>query len=272
MQPPQRYLLATLALFFIASLGSRYSLATEPSLTEAKEQIDIAFFEYPPLAHLTHSGRLSGTVIETVREICHQAELNCRFRILPVARVYRSVFNGDASVIITGRHPSFDECCSLGHWQHPWSAGIYSRAPLSMIAETEKQLEYHKMIIIRGWRSPFRYFENLQNMADRGSVKLSLAQDNMSAIRMLRHDRAEYMWGGGHFEWYLKKLGLEGEFQYKPLISSPLGLWVDKNRLDILLALNKGYNRLKESNLLNASGSQLNDELMAKRFEDAAHY
>jgi len=237
-----------------------------------QERINIAFFEYPPLGHLARSGHLSGIAVETVREICFQAGLNCYFRLLPVARVYRSVVSGDAQVIMTGSHPSFDACCRLAQWQYPWSAGIYSRAPESMIAETEDELKYHKMIIIRGWRSNFRYFPNLQSLSDNGLVKLSVAQDSLGAIRMLQRDRAEYMWGGDSFHWYLQKLGLEDEFNFKPLISIPLGLWVDKDRPDILQALNRGFKKMKDKGLLNASHQRLNDELMSQRLEEAVRY
>lgn len=229
-------------------------------------RVDVAFFDYPPLAHMTDEGRISGEVIETVRAICEQGGLTCRFRLLPVARVYRSVNSGDASVIITGRHPSFADCCEVGQWQFPWDAGIYSRAPLSMVPENEAQLKYNRMIVIRGWRSPFRYFKNLEQMAESGHVELARAQDNISAIRMLQHNRAEYMWGGGHFRWHLRQLGLENQFNYKPLISSPLGLWVDRNRPDILIALNRGYQQLKRAGALDDSGQQLSDALMSERY------
>lgn len=269
-----RSFFSLLSLLFFALNSSAVSAenSAESSSNAGNERIVIAFFEYPPLAHLTHSGRVSGQVIETVREICIHAGLDCELRILPVARVYRSVFNGSASVIITGRHPNFGDCCKVTNWQFPWTAGIYSRQPSEMIAVTEEELKSHKMIVVRGWRSPYRYFENLEELTKDGVIKLALAQDNISAIRMLEHERAEYMWGGSHFGWYLEKSGLTGQFNYKPLISSPLALWVDKNRPDIRLALNKGYERLLEKGMLNADGSRLRDSLMKTRYEDAAQY
>ncbi len=258
-------------LFVAVSLpASAASVPTEPALPGDK--VVISFFEYPPLAHVSHTGRVSGTVIETVREICAKAQIDCELRMLPVARVYRSISNGTASVIITGRHPSLGNCCSDANWHFPWTAGIYSKTPVDLIADSEEELRYRKMIIIRGWLSPYRYFENLRTLSDQGVVKLAMAQDNSSAIRMLEHERAEYLWGGSHFSWYLEKRGLTGEFNYKPLISSPLALWVDKNRPDVLLALNKGYQRLKQEGGLTADGSQLNRFLMSERYEDAASY
>lgn len=261
-----RPLIRTFLYIVLLSTGFYANADTD----SAPDKVVISFFEYPPLAHVSHSGRLSGTVIETVREICVKAQLDCELRMLPVARVYRSIANGSSSVIITGRHPSFGDCCSVADWKFPWTAGIYSKTPLELIADTEEELKYRKMIIVRGWRSPYRYFENLKTLSDQGVVKLAMAQDNSSAIRMLEHERAEYLWGGSHFSWYLEKRGLSDVFNYKPLISSPLALWVDKNRPDILLALNKGYQRLKQEGGLTSDGSQLNRFLMAERYEDAA--
>ncbi|WP_417594296.1 substrate-binding periplasmic protein [Oceanospirillum sp.] len=236
------------------------------------ESTIIAFFSYPPLAHIAPSGRLSGTVIETVREICSEAGLNCEFKILPVARVYRSVSDHTASAIITGRHPSFGDCCTTSDWQFPWSAGIYSRLPPEHMTISESELKGHRMIVIRGWESPYRYFKDLAALSESGAIKLAMAKDNHSAVRMLQHGRAEYLWGGKHFSWYFEKKGLGDVFHYTPLIQAPLAIWVDKRRPDIRQALDEGYQSLKARGALSSDGSQLKADLMKARYEEPARY
>jgi len=236
------------------------------------ESVIISFFSYPPLAHIAQSGRLSGIVIETVREICLEAQLNCKFKMLPVARVYRSVSDHTAAAIITGRHPSFGDCCITSDWQFPWSAGIYTLFPPEHMSINESELKGHRMIIIRGWESPYRYFKDLEKLSKSGAIKLAMAKDNHSAVRMLQHGRAEYLWGGAHFSWYFKKKGLKDAFYYTPLIQAPLAIWVDKNRPDLRQALDKGYQSLKDRGALSSDGSQLRAELMQARYEDSARY
>lgn len=262
---------------FFAFISIGLLLASSPGKSEsppvaAPEKIEIAFFESPPLAHITHSGGLSGRVIETVREICHKAQLGCELKMLPVARVYRSIAQGTVPVIIAAQHPSMGDCCLASQWQYPWSAGIYSKALPEHIPETEEQLKYRKMIVIRGWQSPYAYFKNLKTLSEQGIIKLPLAQDNSSAVRMLKYDRAQYLWGGSHFNWHLEKNGIANQFNYKPLISSPLAFWVDSNRPDILLKLNRGYQLLKAEGSLTEDGSELKPEIMQQYYQDAARF
>ena len=75
-------------------------------------EIDIASMDFPPNAHRTKSGRVSGKAIETIRALCTIAHMKCEVIIYPSARAYMGLENGTSDALLTADIASFKRCCT----------------------------------------------------------------------------------------------------------------------------------------------------------------
>lgn len=74
--------------------------------------VSILSFPIPPLLHATEDGEFSGTMGETVKALCVEQFLDCRFTVLPLARAYMRLKNGQDDALITLDLGQFVDCCA----------------------------------------------------------------------------------------------------------------------------------------------------------------
>jgi len=235
---------------------------------EPNPRVEFAAYEYPPLYHTSVDGFFSGTVGETIKAMCQEGDLDCIAKMYPIARAYDLTVAGSADMTISGKHPRFKECCVASEWDYPWSAGFFSAQAESETPSSESEMEGKSLIIVRGWRSPYRFMPNLDQLIAEKRIIVYYTDSNVGAIEMLNSGRADLLWGSVDFFWYLDKLNLAGKFNYSERLKIPLVLWVNKTETEIINGLNKGFGVLKEKHLLDEQ-NLLIPEIMEKNFRDA---
>lgn len=231
-------------------------------------EVDFSVYEYPPLYHTSTSGRFSGTLGETILKICDKAQLDCRPVLMPIARAYERTISGQSDMTISATHPRFDKCCVASQWNYPWSAGFFSRLPSTKVPESEAQMKGKSMIVVRGWRSHYRFMPNFDQLVESKEITVLYANSNYSAISMLKRGRAELLWGAVDYLWYLDKLNLSDEFSYSERLQIPIVLWVNKQRPQLVETLNDGYEQLKQDGLLDQQ-NLLRTDILHQYYEDA---
>ncbi len=229
-------------------------------------RVDIAMFEYPPLYHTSKSGKISGLIGETLKQICAEAALDCRFQMRPVSRAYMELERGEVQALVTVNFERFDACCLESRWQYPWRSGLYSKRPTSKVPTHIDGFAGEGLIVVQGWQSPYSYFDDLEGAERRGDVQVHRANSSLAALRMLDRDRAGYLWGGEEFQWFIQQMALEG-LHFKPLLHKLMVLWVSKESPEIAKRFDLGYQRLKEKGWLD-SNNILVEPLMTERYEE----
>lgn len=236
--------------------------------TKVKQTAHFAVYEYPPLYHTSIDGHFSGTLGETIKQICHKGQLNCQSQMYPIARAYELVISGNADISISGTHPRFDSCCTASDWNYPWSAGLFTLNNNKQIPQSENDFTGQSLVVVRGWRSQYRFIPNFDQLVADKKINVYYANSNYSAIKMLESNRADLLWGSVDFLWYLDKLNLAHKIQYSERLKIPIVLWVNKNRPDVLEGLNRGYANLLASEQLDDQ-NLLRQDIMADVYQDA---
>lgn len=229
-------------------------------------RVDIAVFEYPPLYHTAKSGKFSGLIGETLKQICAEADLDCRFQMRPVSRAYAELERAEVQGLVTVNFKRFKTCCFESKWQYPWKSGLYSKLPVSIIPSNLAGMAGDGVIIVQGWQSPYSYFDDLEGAERRGDLQVHRANSSIAALRMLDRDRAVYLWGGGEFQWYIQQKAIAG-LHFKPLMNKPMVLWVTKESPEIAKRFDSGYQSLQAKGLLDTN-NLLIEHLMVERYED----
>lgn len=251
-------LVFTLALTLLPQL----SIAETP-----RNQAELAVYEYPPLYHTSTEGQFSGTLGETIKQLCLKGGIECNTQMYPIARAYEMVISGQVDISISATHPRFNECCIATDWSYPWSAGLFSLGDTD-IPKNENDMIGRSLIIVRGWRSQYRFIPNFDQLVAEGKLRVHYTNSNYSAIQMLSKGRAELLWGSVDFLWYLDKLGLRDQIQYYERLQIPIVLWVNKSAPQVLSALNQGFEVLKDNQDLDQH-NLLRPELMQQLYQDA---
>ncbi|THB69220.1 MAG: hypothetical protein D6B28_11780 [Gammaproteobacteria bacterium] len=191
--------------------------------------INVSTFDFPPMFYKTPSGKLSGNIGETINEILKTANIEYNLSIFPVARSYMNADRGKFDILITAHHDRFLKSSTASSWGHPWTAGIFSKLPLSEIPNNEQELIGKEIIIINDWQSPYKIYKHLDSLI--ASKKITVLRPNSinSAIRMFDIGRAPLLWGSDNFYWNFNLLGIDYQsLNYKPLVTTPIVLWVAK--------------------------------------------
>jgi hypothetical protein len=259
------------SLFFSISIFFVFAISAPLLAADGREpnyRVDFALYEYPPLYHTSVEGNFSGTVGETIKEMCREGGLDCIAEMYPIARAYDLTVSESADMTISGKHPRFEECCVASEWNYPWSAGFFSALPGIEIPTTESEMVGKAVIIVRGWRSPYRFMPNFDQLVAEKKITVYYPDSNIGAIQMLDSGRADLLWGSIDFFWYLEKLNLTGKFNYAERIKIPLVLWMNKKETEIIDGLNKGFGVLKEKQMLDEQ-NLLVPNIMKQVFQDA---
>ncbi len=259
-----------LVLYCIGYAGWAAEASSEPTEIDREYQlvVNFAVFDYPPLYHATENGGFSGILGETFKALCNRANLDCHFHMLPVSRAYKSLLVGHNQVLISGKHPKFEKCCTATQWSYPWTSGIFSKRPLAEIPTHREELIGKSLIVLRGWIAPYVFEPSLDAMASGKQVTLYKAASNYSAIRMLQSDRAQFLYGATEFRWYFDKMGLNEVINFQQIRTMPLVLWVSTERVDILRRLDYAFRALKEEGIL-SERNVLTPEILSTRYVDA---
>ena len=228
----------------------------------------ILSFEFPPLLHSTQSGAFSGTMGESVKLLCEEAKLDCRFRVVPLKRAYRELKENQADALITIDLGQLKECCVASKWASPWSAGWFASPTIERIPEKEADLEEQSLIVVMGMKSPYRFSPNLDKMAAEQKLFVSKAVDISASVQMFIHGRAPLLWGGEDFKWYFRKIDPTAQFSFTSKITIPVVVWARKERTAAMERLNSAFDRLVEKGLLGVN-NLLEPSLMGQRYQDA---
>jgi hypothetical protein len=213
-------------------------------------EIDIASMDFPPNAHRTRSGRVSGKAIETIRALCTIAHMKCEVIIYPSARAYMGIENGTSDVLLTANIASFNRCCTYADWSYPFMAGLITKLEIEDIPVNETMLQGHSLVMVRGWQSIYEVYPNLKDLVAAGKVELIETSSIASAIKIYSSGRTSLLWGSNMFEWYFEQLSMQWKQQdFKPLMISSAGIWVstkNKHHKEILKRFNLAYQLLRE--------------------------
>ncbi len=228
----------------------------------------ISSFSFPPLLHISETYEFSGTMGETLKFLCTEAGLKCAYEVVPLKRAYSKVRKKDSDAIITINVGQLKDCCIPSDWSVPWTAGLFSDKDVNNVPSSPKDLIGKSLIVVKGMKSPYAFAKNLDEMSDEGKVRLHRATNIVSSVRMLVKQRASLLWGGEDFKWYISKINKNYEYDFKPLITIPVVVWVHKDKPDILLKLNAAFKKLKDSNVLGIDNF-LQPKLMAQKYIDA---
>lgn len=237
-----------MVIIFFSNIS--FGLAREPA---DRHKLIIASFLFPPLLHSAQGKSFSGTMGETVKYICKYAKISCEFEIVPLKRAYVELTRGHADALITLDLGQFKDCCSTSTWYAPWSAGLFA-ANSNNIPEKAEQIYGKGLIVVNGMRSPYSFLPNLDALAENGTIKLHKALEISSAVLMFQQRRADLLWGGEDFKWYLKKLTPNKEYHYKPLMRKNVVLWTQNYKQETLRRFNEASIELMEQNIIGPDG------------------
>lgn len=233
-----------------------------------QDTITIVSFSFPPILHATETGAFSGTMGETVKMLCEAANKKCNFRVVPLKRAYEQVRSGDADAMITINVGQLKDCCVPSDWSSPWSAGLFSSNGREAIPKTQEDLIGRSLIVVTGMKSPYFFAKDLDQMSADRSMTLFKAPKILSAVKMFLKRRSPLLWGGEDFKWYIEKLDKQAKYEFKPLFTKPVVVWVRRDKPAILARLNRAFEILSGTNALNRK-NLLNPSLMKQRYIDA---
>jgi len=246
-----------LAGLFAASFSNAYA---------ENNSAKLAIYDYPPLYHISGDDSLSGSIGETVKEMCAIAGINCNTQFYPISRAYEAVIQGKSDITFSSIHPRFDECCLKAEWEYPWSSGLFALSHFKSIPKSEEEMIGKKIIFVNGWRSPYRFIPNLDALEKEGKLVVYRANDIPSAIKMLDRNRASLLWGSIDFLWHIKNLKMENRFHYEPRVFLPITIWVHKSKPKILKKLNDAFLKLKKNEGLEGN-NLLSNEILNNRIK-----
>ncbi|SCA57107.1 conserved exported hypothetical protein [Candidatus Terasakiella magnetica] len=229
----------------------------------------IGTFSYPPLLHKGKDGAFSGTLGETVKLICEKAALNCRFKILPLKRVYQELRGGKVDALVTLDLGQFPKCCLISKWRSPWAAGLFSTLPANEIPKIEKEIYGKKLIVVNGMRSPYSFLPEMDKLAKEGKIKLYVSKHVSSSANMFAKGRAELLWGGEDFTWHLKKIAPHMAYNFRPLLKKNVVLWARKEHQGILDKFDEAVAQLRTEQTIGEDG-KLHPDLMAQTYQEPA--
>ncbi|WP_135076685.1 transporter substrate-binding domain-containing protein [Terasakiella sp. SH-1] len=227
----------------------------------------IASFSFPPLLHLADNGTFSGTMGETVRFICEEAKLDCTFKLVPLKRAYNDLRHGRVDGLITLDLGQFKECCFSSKWFSEWSAGLFSTHEPAKIPSTREEILGGSLIVVNGMRSPYSFLPDMDQLAKEKSIRLYKVKNISTAVKMFAVDRADFLWGGEDFKWYLQRIAPNKQYHYKPLFKKNVVLWTQKVKSLPLMRFNKAYTALKNKQALSQNGLMI-PYFMDKRYKE----
>lgn len=229
----------------------------------------IGSFPFPPLLHSTPHSTFSGTMGETVKQLCKQAGLMCRFRVAPLDRVYKELRLGKIDALITTDLKQFDNCCLRSKWRTPWQAGLFAQADEKTIPDSAEELMGKSLISVTGMRTPAIFIPQLAKWQAENKITYTAARDIPTATRMFVRNRAAYLWGGEDFKWHIHKHDPKMPYRFKPIMKWDVVVWTRKEKHAELAMLDAAYDRMQASGDLADTGL-LNDRLMQRHYQDAA--
>ncbi len=228
----------------------------------------IASFSFPPILHTGVTGEFSGTMGETVKMLCQDAELTCDFMVTPLKRAYAQLRDGTVDALITINVNQLNDCCIPSDWSSPWTAGFFSSDGISAIPESREGLFGKALIVVNGMKSPYLFAKDLDKLHAERRLTLHKAPHILSSVKMFLVNRAPLLWGGEDFKWYIRKLDADARYDFKPFVKLPVVVWVRKDKPKILSLINEAFPRLRESKIL-GDKNLLNPTLMEQRYIDA---
>ncbi|NVK17547.1 MAG: hypothetical protein HWE30_02500 [Methylocystaceae bacterium] len=237
-------------------------------VSHAQDKLVIGSFSFPPLLHLTENRKFSGTLSETIYETCEQAGIECVFRLLPLKRAYNDLRKNRVDGLVTLDLAQFNDCCLSSDWHSPWSAGFFSSDPYLSIPNKAEDTFDIPFIISHGMQSPYSFIPKMDEWIEQKKINVFKGKDIESAIRMFVHKRANLLWGGEDFKWYLNKIAPGFSYDYKPLFHKNVVLWVRKEKEEILNRFNQAYRKLIKENVIGHDGI-LAPKIMRQRYEEA---
>lgn len=232
-------------------------------------KVTILSMAFPPILHATPTGAFSGTMGESVKALCENGGLDCDFEIVPLSRAYTMLREGSADALITINVQQLNGCCTPSDWQSPWTAGFFSNRGQATIPQAPAELDGRSLIVVLGMKSPYQFATDLDAMADKGRLTLYRAPHILSSVKMFLADRADLLWGGEDFKWYIEKLSPGFHYAFKPLVQKNVVVWVRKDRPEVLSRLNWGLIKLQSQHAL-APNNLLVPAIMHTRYVDAA--
>lgn len=259
-----RYLIAFVLAAAIA-LGATGAVMAADGAPLKATVLSMAF---PPILHATQAGGFSGTMGETVKALCESGGLDCDFEIVPLSRAYTMLREGEADALITINVQQLNACCTPSDWQSPWTAGFFSNRGEAAIPAGPADLDGRSLIVVLGMKSPYEFAGDLDARAGDGRLTLYRAPHILSSVKMFLADRADLLWGGEDFKWYIEKLSPGFGYTFKPLVKKDVVVWVRKDRPEVLSRLNQGLIKLQARQAL-GSDNLLAPGLMQGRYVDA---
>jgi polar amino acid transport system substrate-binding protein len=244
-----RVLLTGLCLLFFWTAAFGESVAPGNATQQTGEPLLMLTLENPPLAYTDENGRVTGVLVQVIREAARRTGHEVEFRIDPWKRVIREVSEGNA-----------DAAFNAGVTEERKSWGMYGETVL--IDETFVFFSHGPKALTRtldeasrlrvGIQLGYYYGERFDQMLkDQPFHSVEVNQTIPRNLRLLGADRIDVFVGDLlPTLYYIKKLGLEDEISIvteresgQPLVVSTSDTYVAFSRRNVDPAYVKTFDR-----------------------------
>lgn len=177
-------------LMAILNQGWASSAGGAALIVSPRQQLTVAYVEFPPLEYLGEDGRPAGEFVELTRKVADEAGFDLKFTYLPISRTYFYLRNGmvDMWMGLTGI-PALD-----GYVLESEVSPLATKLSVWSMQDTPPVTRYdsfqdHILILISG----YTYGGLLYQLEQLDNVSLTFAPNHLAALQMLARNRGHYL-------------------------------------------------------------------------------
>lgn len=162
------------------------------SLVRAAERppLIIGYYDFPPSVYTDSAGKPQGDMIELARRIALRAGYEPIFRGLPSARLYGALIDGSVDIWpgASGKPELVPHIRAGDALVSSVQLNLYFR-PDTLLPRIPQDLSGNGVIVING----YNYAPPARAVLDAPGVRLHQASTHASALRMLLHERGDFL-------------------------------------------------------------------------------
>lgn len=165
-------------------------LATAAATAEERPELVIGYYDFPPSISTDAAGQAQGEMIDLTRRIALRAGYQPVFRGLPSARLYGALIDGSVDVWpgAPGKPELIPYTREAEQVISTVHLNLYFR-PGTLLPRIPQDLAGQGVIVING----YNYAPPARAVLDAPGVRLHRASTHASALRMLMHERGDYL-------------------------------------------------------------------------------
>ena len=155
------------------------------------EPFEFGYIELPPFGYTNNNGEVSGYLADLSRLVFERMELPVYYRGLPATRLYHQISTGHTTMTMgpQGLHQLADTAYQSTEPAITLTLSLYHRSDTAPVTSLE-ELAGKRVVLMQGYSygTLGKFFEQATN-----SNEVIRARTHTSAIKMLLHDRADYL-------------------------------------------------------------------------------